>query len=323
MDISKMKKIALYLLLGVGAIVFVFVGNFYATPKYESPGSSSNLGIDDSVFGGSYATPSFERGDFAPAPMMNAGSSAKSGASQTANPSALADRKVVKVGALAVLVKKTEEAAEKVKSIAGALGGFVDGANIYNVSETSKEGTVTIRVPADKFDDAMQKLKEIAIKVDKEEIGAADVTEQFVDMEARLKNLKAEEAQYLKVLSEARKVEDILSVSERLFATRGNIERLEGQLKYLSSQIAMSSITVSLTEEADVQLFGIRWRPLFALKQGFRNMLSGLTGYIDAMIAFLFVLPELVLWLMTFVAGVWVAWRAFRFVKRKFFTPAV
>ena len=174
-------------------------------------------------------------------------------------------------------------------------------------------------MPADSFDEALAQIKTLAIKVDKESANATDITEVFVDLEARLKTLKAQEAQYLKILDQAKTVKDILSVSTDLGYIRSDIERLEGKIRFLSSEVDMSSITVSLTEEADVQLFGIRWRPLFVLKQAVRNMLSGLSGYADSMITFIFLLPTLLLWLATFVAGLWLARKAYRWVKYKFF----
>ncbi|HSR89653.1 MAG TPA: DUF4349 domain-containing protein [Candidatus Udaeobacter sp.] len=229
------------------------------------------------------------------------------------------DRKVVKNGSVSMLVKKADESAEKIKRIAGEFNGFVDGVNIEDISETSKFGTITIRVPADNFDKALGKIKELAIKVDSEQVKATDITEEFVDLEARLKNLKAQEAQYLKILDQAKKIDDILNVSNNLSYVRGEIERLEGRMRYLSDQVDMSSITASLTEEADVQLFGIRWRPLFSLKQGVRDMLSGLKDYADSVLSFIFLLPVLIVWLVTFAIGLWLLIKIYRLIKNKFF----
>ena len=82
----------------------------------------------------------------------------------------------------------------------------------------------------------------------------------------------------------------------------------------------MSAIIVYLTEEADVTVLGITWRPLFTVKQAFRGMLEGLAGFVDSAVGFVFFLPVLVLWLAVAVAALWVARKAFRFVKTKFFS---
>ncbi len=116
-------------------------------------------------------------------------------------------------------------------------------------------------------------------------------------------------------------VNDILQVQQRLGDVRGQIEQIQGQIQFLSRQVDMSTITVSMISEADIEVFGISWRPLFVVKQSFRNMLSGLTGYVDSMIAFIFFLPWLVLWLATVLFFAYLVWRLFKWLKPKFFPP--
>ena len=309
----KIKRYGFYALVAVGLIILFFLirpsGSLQTTGNTGSGEYTAGSLKYDYALDGSMAIP-----EFAPAPSQD------SSKSETNTDEAVVDRKVIRNGTLSLLVKKTEEAANQIKSFAKDLGGFVDNANIYEVSDTSKGGTVTIRVPAVKFDEAINRIKGLAIKVENEEINVQDVTDQFVDLEARLKNLKAAEEQYLAVLKQAYKVEDILKVHERLTDVRDSIERLAGRIQYLSRQVDMSSITVSLTEEADVKVFGIIWRPLTNLKQAFRSMLEGLADYVDAVVGFILSLPVLILWLATVIAGLWVALRIFRFVKAKFFS---
>ena len=314
--LSKIKKYALYLLAAVGVLALLWsLVTMNLTTSRSSSVLRSPSPLSPTGGGLSFDLP-FLSEDFAPAPSAaNLGTQKESGQAAEST-----ERKVVKTGELSMLVKKAEEAAEKIKNIASELGGFVADANIYDVSDDSKSGTVAIRVPADKFDEAIKRIKAAAIKVEKENVNAEDVTEEFTDLEARLKSLKAEEAQYLKIMSQAAKVEDILNVAARLSDVRARIERLEGKIKFLSRQVDMSLIAVSLTEEADVELFGIRWRPLFTIKQAFRGMLEGLTGFADAAVSFVFFLPVLILWLAAAVAVLWVAWKAFRFVRTKFFS---
>ena len=331
-EVSKIKKVAVTGLKALGVLALVWLAFNLTQGKYSLFGSKGEMQTDssDSSSGGGTLTYDYvydESSGSMPAPAASMSSplksapvSAEKSTGGTSQVTAPAPRKVVKGGSLQMLVKKAEEASEKIKTIAAEQGGFVDEVNIENVSETSKSGTVTIRVPADNFEAVLAKIKELAIKVDKEEVKATDITEMFVDLGARLKTLKAEEAQYLKILDQAKKTEDILKVSNYLGDIRNDIERVEGKIKYLSSQIDMSTITVYLTEEADVQLFGIRWRPLFVLKQAVRDMFSGLSGYADAMIALIFFLPTMLLWLATFVAVLWVARKVYRLVKHKFFS---
>lgn len=320
-NISKFKTYGKYAIGTVVVAIAVLIAVYLMPGKSILPESShyltKNSGGMPSVLSSREAT-----AEYAPAPSESAlsygGSEYENDSSQSGQ-TAETERQVVKQGSLSLLVKKADETAEKIKSIAGDFKGFTDAVYIYNVSETSKSGTVTIRIPSDKFDEAMAKIKELAIRVEQEEVSATDVTAEFVDMEAWLINLKAEEQQYVRIMAEAKNVEDTLNVARYLSETRGAIERLQAQINYLSGRIEMSSITVSLTEEGDVELFGIHWRPLFTLKQAFRDMLSGLTGYADSMIGLILFLPTLILWLATFVAAFWLLRKLYKFIRRKFF----
>ena len=233
----------------------------------------------------------------------------------------LEKRKVIKNGALSLLVNKAEDAADAVKNVAAQFGGFVQDARVYEVADGIKAGTVTIRVPADKFDAALQEVKKLAVKVESEQVNSDDVTEDFVDFEARLKSLRAQETQYLAILRQSDTVQDTLNVTQYLNSVRGQIERIQGQLQYLSRQVDMSTITASLTSEADIEIFGIRWRPLFIIKQSVRNLLTGITGYVNAMIAFLFRLPVIALWIATVLGILWVLWKLALWLRGRFFPP--
>jgi len=315
--VSKLKKFGIYALWGVGIIALISLA------AYLMPGSSSLPSNLQYSVGGSRGSvrvsgpgATLLMQEAAPMPSGRSADEVYS-SSDAATPAA--ERLVVKSDALTLLVSKAEETAEQIKSIAAGFGGFVDEMDIYEVSDTSKSGTITIRVPADKFDEAAQKIKALAIKVERESIGAHDITEGYADLEARLKNLQAEEAQYQQILKQAKNTDEILSVTEYLASVRGDIESLAAQIKYLAGQVAMSSITVTFEEEGDVEVWGIRWRPLFTVKQAFRSMLEGLSAYADAMIGFILVLPVLALWAVTAIAALWVARKIYRFIKAKFF----
>ncbi|MDP3947564.1 MAG: DUF4349 domain-containing protein [bacterium] len=238
--------------------------------------------------------------------------------SAAASEGALTQRKLVKNGALSILVKAAEEAAREIQSIATRLGGFPADVRVFETAPGTKAGTLTIRVPAERFDEAMAEVKKVAVEVESESVSAKDVTEQYVDLEAQLRNLRAEEAQYLELMKRALIMNDILSVSAKLSDARGRIERIQGQLQYLSRQVDMSTITVNLIAEADVKVFGIRWHPLFVAKQAFREMLSGLTNYINTAVWFVLYLPVLLLWLASFAVLAVIGWRLFRWLKARF-----
>lgn len=329
---TKLKKFGRYLLTAIGILVVALLVKYLMQGGLPSSQSSYNeppYGYDSPRSGNSAAGVFYDNTENAPSPMVaerSAADAAKSAplsgggvANGTNSTAPASDRKVIRTGDLKLLVAKAEATSEQIKTIANTLGGFVDNVYIYDVTDASKAGSVTIKVPADKFDNAVKEIKKLAIKVENEKVSASDVTEAWVDLQARLKSLQAEEAQYLEIMKDAKKVEDVLKVTENLSSVRSDIERLQSKIKYLSGQVELSSITVSLEEDADVQVFGLRWRPLIVLKQALRNMLNGLTGYADAIIGFIFILPTLILWIVTGIAVLWVVRKIYRFVKTKFF----
>jgi len=229
------------------------------------------------------------------------------------------DKKIKKNGSLSLYVKNVEESVTSIKEVANSLKGEVVSSNISKQVSGEKYGYVTIKVPVSSFETAMSNIKDIATEVENESSDATDVTEQYVDLEAQLKNLRAEEIQYLKIMDRAETVEEILQVSSYLSGVRNRIERIEGQLKYLDRQVAMSTINISLSTDADFEVWGIRWRPLIVAKRAVKDLISGLAGYADSAIAFIIKIPLLIIWLATITIIAFIGWRIVRWIYRKFF----
>src|SRR4029077_15004866 len=118
-----------------------------------------------------------------------------------------------------------------------------------------------------------------------------DVTKQYVDEAARLRNLRAQETQYLGILKQAKTVKDTLEVSDKLNEVRGEIEQQQAELDLLSKQVDTVALTISLRPETDVRVFGLNWRPLYHLKLAARQGLDSIGDYASAMGLFLFYLP--------------------------------
>jgi len=229
------------------------------------------------------------------------------------------DRKVIQNGSLNLLVKKAEESASAIQKIAEKYEGFVDNLSINEVSEGVKSGNITIRIPQNHFNEAWGDIKVLAVKVEHEDVSSQDVTAQFVDLEAQLTNYKAEEKQYREIMDKAVKTEDILNVAARLAEVRGRIEYVQGQMNYLSRQVDMATISVYLTSEPEVEVFGIVWRPLTVLKQAVKNLLADLADFVDAVIYFIFKLPVLIIQIALYILALWVVWKVLYSVYRKFF----
>ena len=134
-------------------------------------------------------------------------------------------------------------------------------------------GSISIRVPDDRFEQALSELRELAVRVTSESTSSQDVTEEYVDLESRLKNAEATESQYLALLEKATDVEDILSIYESLSRVRSEIEQIKGRMQYLERTSSMSLITTNLKPEATAKpLVRAGWSALEALKSAVRGI---------------------------------------------------
>jgi glycine cleavage system regulatory protein len=164
-----------------------------------------------------------------------------------------------------LIVKTPTETAEKIIQIAQGAGGFLVTSNINGAADATT-ASLSIRVPAEKFDEVRAQIRKLTLRVDGESLDAQDVTKQYVDQEARLRNLRAQEQQYLGILRKAATVKDTLEVSEKLNEARGAIEERQAEFEALSKQVETVAINITLRAEADAQVFGLNWRPLYQLK---------------------------------------------------------
>jgi hypothetical protein len=131
-------------------------------------------------------------------------------------------------------------------------------------------------------------IRKLGLRVESEQMEAQDVTRQYVDQQVHLRNLRAQEVQYLTILKQAKTVKDTLDVSEKLNGVRGEIEQQQAEFEALSKQVETVAITVSLHSEAEANVFGLHWRPLYELKLAMVQGLEGLADYATAMFSFVF-----------------------------------
>ncbi|RJQ54104.1 MAG: DUF4349 domain-containing protein [Actinobacteria bacterium] len=132
-------------------------------------------------------------------------------------------------------------------------------------------GTVVIKVPASKFDAFSRQARKLG-KIQSESESAEDVTQQAVDMRARLKNLRAEEAAFLRFFRAAKTVNELIRIETQLARVRGEIESLQAQLELLQSRVALATLTLELSEPSDiVSPGGTNWGVGAAFSQAIRN----------------------------------------------------
>ena len=207
------------------------------------------------------------------------------------------DRKIIRTGYITLEVENITETMDKIVKLADELGGYVVSSHKHEYDERTS-GSISIRIPVNKFEEAFDRLRPLAITVPSENTDSRDVTEEYVDLEARLRNLEATETQYLALLEKATTVEEMLKVQQALSNVRGEIERIEGRMQYLERSSDMSLIEVSLQEARGL---AEPWSPSGAFKSAIRGLTAFVTGLATVfiwIIVFCWIwIPILVIWL--------------------------
>jgi len=183
------------------------------------------------------------------------------------------ERMIVRTGEMSLVVDDVVDTQDEIAQLAVRLDGYVVSTRISG-EEQDMRGRISIRVPADKFEQALAELRELAVRVESESTDSRDVTEEYVDLKSRLKNAEATESQYLALLEKAG-VEDTIRIYEHLHQVGREIEQIKGQMQYLERTSSMSLITVSLRPAATAKpLVRAGWSALEALKSAVRGIVT-------------------------------------------------
>jgi hypothetical protein len=154
---------------------------------------------------------------------------------------------VIRNGSLSVRVQDAEVAQQEVIRLARELQGYVEDSNLFRNPDGMATVSILIRVPERSFESGMESIARLG-EVESRSVTGQDVTSQVVDMDARVKTLRAEEEQYRTLLKATRRIGDILVVKDRLSQVRMQIESLDAQRKLLRDKAAYASISASFTE---------------------------------------------------------------------------
>ena len=154
---------------------------------------------------------------------------------------------VVRTGNISLVVSDIGKTIDSITKIAGDFGGYVVTSQKWKDNDRNY-GNISIRVLAENYDQAIIALRNMSLDVISETTSSQDVTEEYSDLGASLKNLEATEAQLLKIMETATKTEDILSIQRELTNVRGQIEQTKGRMQYLERTSATSLINVNLSE---------------------------------------------------------------------------
>jgi hypothetical protein len=203
-----------------------------------------------------------------------------------------------------------ERALASVRQLAQQGGGFVSASNTHVEKVDNQDRTVadlTLQVRADATDETLSALRALG-NVTAETSGSQDVTDEYVDLDANLRNLQASESAIVKLMDKATRIEDVISLQRELTNVRGQIERIQGRKQYLERRTDMATISVSLRPPAapsTAPATASAWNPLAIAQRGWQASLNVLRGVAEVVI----VVAAFSWWLVPFVGLGLVLWQ--------------
>jgi DNA repair ATPase RecN len=190
------------------------------------------------------------------------------------------ERKLIKNGSVEFEVSDVESTKKSITQLTNDSGGYISTDNQNNYSG-SPHYDQTVRIPSEKLDEFISKIEGLARNVDAKNISVQDVTEEFIDVETRLKTKKGLETRYLELLKQAKTVKDLIEVETQLANVRGEIESMEGRLKYLTSQVSFSTVTLSYYTRVSGN-YGFGYRFMSSFGEGWDAFLDFIVGLFAA-----------------------------------------
>jgi hypothetical protein len=276
LEFAKTHKLALVLLV----VVLVLLGNQRQGnfAQMESTLGRSSVGMN------AIEMPS---ADYSPSVMPKAGGG-------EVVPVETTDRMVITETNMSMLVLDVGEVVGKIQKMAESLGGFLVNSNLSK-PEGAASGSITIRVPSSKKDEALGSFRSFGVKVVSENVSGKDVTDQYVDIEARMAILEKTKLKFEEIMDKAFTVTDLLSVQRELTNLQSRIDSLKGQKEYLEKSVDLSRITVYLsTDELALPYAPDKvWRPEVVFKSAVRSLVGTVRD-----------LGSLVIWVVVY-APVW------------------
>lgn len=211
------------------------------------------------------------------------------------------ERIVIKNASLEIVVADPAKAMSSISQMAESMGGFVVTSNLMKLTSGSgaevPEANITVRVPADKLNSAMDQIKALvtdpASDIRSENVTGQDVTKEYTDLQSRLTNLENARDQLQTILNEAHKTEDVLSVYNQLTSVTEQIEVLKGQIRYYDESSQLSAISVQIISKASVQPISVAgWEPKGVARDAVQALVNALQFLANAAIwGVIFCLP--------------------------------
>jgi hypothetical protein len=217
---------------------------------------------------------------------------------------------------LAIVVPDPVASMDAITAMAQEMGGFVVDSNLRQVQLDSglevPSGNVTVRVPAERLEEALDTIEGMATEVQSKNVSGQDVTREYTDLQSRLRNLENAEAQLTEILDNAQNTDDVLDVYNQLTYIREQIEVIKGQIRYYDEAAALSAVSVRLTADEAVQPLQIGgWQPAGVAKDAVEALVKTMRFFGDAAIwIVIYLLPVLIVLAIPVVVALFVI-RAF------------
>jgi len=262
-----MKKTALYWLLG---FILILAGCSGGARLAEAPMPA--MEVEDSFGGGFDEGVSVSREYVGTGEATNIANSTPQGAIQ---------RMVIKTADLSIVVDDPIQKSDDIAQMADEMGGFVVGSNVWQNTLSNgarvPHASITIRVPSESLDEALDRIKTGVGEILSENISGQDVTSEYTDLQSRLRNLEAAEDQLQEIMDEASKTDDVLQVYNNLVSVREQIEVIKGQMQYYEQAAMLSMISVDITGDEEAQPLQIGgWQPVGVAKDAVEMMITTL-----------------------------------------------
>lgn len=226
------------------------------------------------------------------------------------------DRLVIYNGNLSLKVKDYHNVEKHIQSKAAELGGYVVESSIYDSGTDYINGTIIVKIPQKHFQTYLNDIEKKSIKVTEKSITGNDVTEEYVDLESRLKAKEAVEKRLLALMEQAEKTEDLLKISNDLATVQAEKEQILGRMKYLKNNVDYSTVTIQLEEEL-VKVGSIQDKESLntweKAKSQFVSTINGLISFLSSVIVMIVGLSPILIPVVVIV----IAWIIYRKKKNR------
>jgi hypothetical protein len=238
------------------------------------------------------------------------------------------ERLVIKTASLSIVVADPGTGMEDIARMADAMGGFVVSSNVYK-TQTERgievpQAAITVRVPAERLTEALTLIRDLVENpledILSDNVSGEDVTQQYTDLQSRLRNLEQAEEQLREIMASATRPEDVLNIFNQLTSVRGEIEVLKGQIQYYEEAAALSSVSVTLVAQEAVAPLSIGgWQPVGVARNAVQALINTLQFLGNAAIwLIIYVLPVFIVIFIP-LRLIWIGirkWRASRRARR-------